>query len=177
MTRKLVSVFAAVASVAACLVLSSGAPAVAADAVKLTVHTHSIDGSLLFSDATGWSWRCVVSGNHRCSVNTERGRAITVAAEQGTSSSWWSWDGPCASSGSTCTLQVNDDEVSVTAIFSARLYLTAFGPGSIDREKYRGRIVVASGVQRVDRQRLLRRLRVRREDPASGASVTGAARA
>jgi Divergent InlB B-repeat domain len=137
MILKLVSVFAAVASVAACLVLPSGARAVAVDRVTLTVHSRSIDGSLLFSDATGWSWRCVISGYYRCSVHPERGRSVTVTAERGRSSSWFAWDaGPCASSGPTCTLQVNDTEVSVTAIFSARLFLTTFGPGSISREKY-----------------------------------------
>ena len=140
MIRKLVSVFAAVASVAACLVVPSGARAVAADRVTLIVNTRSIDGSLLFSDATGWSSRCAVSGYRRCPVQMERGRTITVTAERGAESSWWAWEGsPCSSvSGPTCTIQVNDTEVSVTAIFSARLYLTSFGPGSIVREKYPG---------------------------------------
>jgi Divergent InlB B-repeat domain len=138
MSRKLVSVFAAVASVAASFVLSSAAPAVTADVVTLTVHSRSIDGSLLFSDATtGWSWQCPASGYRRCSVQTERGRTITVTAVRGTESSWWAWEGdPCASSGPRCMIQVNDTEVSVTAIFSARLYVTTFGPGSITREKY-----------------------------------------
>jgi Divergent InlB B-repeat domain len=134
---KLVYLFAAGASVAVCLALPSGARAVATDQVTLTVYARSIDGTLLFSDATGWSWRCGSSGYVKCTVPTERGRTITVTAVRGTQSSWWAWDagGPCASSGSTCTLQVNTD-MSATATFSARLYLTSFGPGSITRKKY-----------------------------------------
>lgn len=135
-TRRLISVVATAATVVVCLASSSGAQAAAADRVTLNVYTHSIDGSLLFSDASGWSWRCVVSGDRRCSINLERGGTVTVTAERGTESSWWEWDGPCASAGPACTLQVNDTAVSVTATFSARLYLATFGPGSISLEKY-----------------------------------------
>ncbi len=135
-TRRLISVVATAAAVVVCVAWPSGAQAAAAERVTLTVHTRSIDGSLLFSDASGWSWRCVVSGYRLCTVHPERGATVTVTAERGTESSWWAWDGPCASSGSTCTLQVNDTEVSVMATFSARLYLATFGPGSISLEKY-----------------------------------------
>jgi hypothetical protein len=137
MILKLVSLFAASVSVAMCLALPSATQARVADRVTLTVNTRSIDGSLLFSDTTGWSWRCSAAGYRRCSVETERGRTMTVTAEKGAESSWWSWeDGPCGSSGPTCTLQVNDTEVSFTAVFSARLYVATFGPGSVSREKY-----------------------------------------
>ena len=37
----------------------------AADQVNLAVYTRSIDGSLLFSTPSGWSWRCVFSGPAR----------------------------------------------------------------------------------------------------------------
>lgn len=136
MILKLVYLFAAGVSVAVCLALPSGAGAVATDQVTLTVHLRSIDGTLLFVEGTR-SWRCGGSGSVKCSWPTERGRTTTVTAERGAQSSLWAWDagGPCASSGSTCTLQVNSD-MSVTATFSARLYLTSFGPGTITREKY-----------------------------------------
>ena len=135
MILKLVYFFAASACVAICLALPSGARAVVTDQVTLTVYGRTIDGMLRFSDPTGWSWQCGGSGPVTCTVPSERGRTVTVTAQSGASSSWWAWDGLCASSGPTCTLRVNTD-VTVTATFSARLYLTSFGPGSISRAKY-----------------------------------------
>jgi hypothetical protein len=127
-------VFAAVASVATGFVLPSGAGAVATDQVKLVVTARTIDGTLLFSDATRVLYKCFGPGAVICTVPVERGSTVTIAARAGPQSSWWSWDGPCASFGSTCTFQVNADQ-TFAATFSARLYLTAFGPGYITREK------------------------------------------
>jgi hypothetical protein len=136
MILRLVYLFAAGVSLAMCLALPSAAQAAATDQVTLIVHTRAVDGAILFADpSNGWSWHCVNSGLKRCSIQTERGRTITLTAESGAASSLWSWDGPCASAGTTCTLRVNDTEVSLTATFSARLYLTTFGAGSISREK------------------------------------------
>jgi hypothetical protein len=135
MSLRLMSLVVATASVAMCLALPSGGGATATDRVTLIVDTKAIDGAVLFTDGTPWSWRCVNSGPRHCTVETERGRTMTLTAEKGTQSSFWSWDGICASSGSTCSFQINDT-VSLTATFSARLYLTTFGPGTITREKY-----------------------------------------
>jgi hypothetical protein len=111
----------------------------AADQVNLAVYTRSIDGSLLFSTPTGWSWRCLISGSRTCSVNTARGQVITITAENGASSSFQGWDGACAGYGAqpACTLQVNDNQVAATARFSPlRLWLPAFGRGYISVERY-----------------------------------------
>jgi hypothetical protein len=68
MIRKLLALSAAAAGVALCFsTVISGSQAAAADQVNLTVSTRSIDGALLFSTPTGWSSRCVVSGNSLCS--------------------------------------------------------------------------------------------------------------
>lgn len=139
MIRKLLVLSATAAGIALCLSLSAaGSGAAAADQVRLTVSTQSIDGALLFSTASGWSWRCAFSGNRACSVNTQRGQAITVTAENGAGSSFLAWDGACARSGTqpTCALQMNDS-LAVTARFSPlRLWLPAFGRGYISVERY-----------------------------------------
>jgi hypothetical protein len=138
MIRKLLLLSASAASVALCFSLVAGSQAATADQVTLAVTARSIDGALLFSTAGGWSWRCALSGDRICSVNTTRGQVITVTAENGAASSFYAWDGACAGSGSqpTCTLQMNDTQ-SFTARFSPlRLWLPVFGEGYISVERY-----------------------------------------
>jgi hypothetical protein len=139
MTRKLLVLSATAASIALCLTLgTAGSQAAAADQVSVAVSTRSIDGALLFSTPTGWSWRCVVSGNSLCSVNTARGQVITVTAENGAASSFYAWDGACAGSGTqpTCTLQMNDSQAATARFSPLRLWLPAFGRGYISVERY-----------------------------------------
>jgi hypothetical protein len=134
MNHKSLVLLATAASVVVCAAfVTSGSNAAAADTVRLTVQTRSIDGALLFSSSSGWSWRCTVSENRTCYVNTERGRMITVTAENGAASSFYAWDGICALYGSqpTCGVQMNDN-ISVMARFSPlRLRLPVFGRGII----------------------------------------------
>jgi len=130
---------AAAVSVALSLAVVSGSQAAAADRVSLVVDTRSIDGAVVFSDAaTNWSWRCFVSGARRCSVTTDRGRVIGLSAENGSASSFLSWGGACAASGTqpTCTLQINSDVVVATAAFTPlRLWLPTFGHGYIATQR------------------------------------------
>ena len=139
MIRKLLVLSATAAGVALCFsTVISGSQAAAADQVNLTVSTRSIDGALLFSTPTGWSSRCVVSGNSLCSFNMARGQVITVTAENGAASSFLAWDGACAGSGTqpTCTLQMNDSQAATARFSPLRLWLPAFGRGYISVERY-----------------------------------------
>ena len=120
----------------------SGAGATGADQVVLTVNARAIDGSLLFSTAAGWQWRCTVPGSQTCTVRTQRGSAITITGENGARSSFLRWDDGCAAYGArpACTLQLNADQTSVTARFSPlRLSLPIFGRGSVSVETLRQR--------------------------------------
>jgi hypothetical protein len=140
--RKLLVLTATAASVVVCAAfVTSDSNGATADQVRLTVQTRSIDGALLFSSTSGWSWRCILSENRTCSVNTERGRMITVTAENGAASSFYAWDGLCAGYGSqpTCAVQMNQN-LSVAARFSPlRLRIPVFGRGSISVERYPSR--------------------------------------
>ena len=139
MIRKLLVLAATAAGVALCLsTVISGSQAASADQVSLAVSTRSIDGALLFSTPTGWSWRCVASGSRLCSVTTARGQVITVTAENGAASSFYAWDGACAGNGSqpACTLQMNDSQAATARFSPLRLWLPAFGRGYISVERY-----------------------------------------
>jgi hypothetical protein len=111
----------------------SGAGATDADQVALVVDARAIDGSLLFSTADGWQWRCSIDGAKRCTVRVSRGSAITVTAESGARSSFLRWDDGCVGYAArpACTLQPNAD-VYATARFSPlRLSLPVFGRGYV----------------------------------------------
>ena len=98
---------ATLASIALALGLAgSGAGATDADQVTLVVDARAIDGSLLFTAAGGWQWRCTVSGGVRCTVPAPRGTVITITGENGARSSFLRWDDACAGYGTrpACTL-------------------------------------------------------------------------
>ena len=112
----------------------SGASATDADQVTLVVDARAIDGSLLFTAAGGWQWRCTVSGGVRCTVPAPRGTVITITGEHGTRSSFLRWDDACAGYGTrpACTLQLNENQTYVNARFSPlRLSLPVFGRGYV----------------------------------------------
>jgi hypothetical protein len=121
------------ASVALCAALAaSSSRAAGDDTVQLRVEAPSIDGALRFASSSGWTWRCTLAV---CTVNTARGRTMTITAESGAASTFQWWGGACAASGAQpkCTIQVNDSQVLVTAHFSTlRLWLPTFGGGSIN---------------------------------------------
>lgn len=109
----------------------AGSRAATADPVQLRVQAPSIDGALQFANSSGWTWRCASSV---CTVSTTRGNTLTVTAISGAASSFQSWGGGCAASGTQpiCAIQLNDDQVNVTALFSRqRLWLPTFGAGTI----------------------------------------------
>jgi List-Bact-rpt repeat protein len=122
-------------------VAGAGRGATGADQVALVVDARAIDGSLLFSTAAGWQWRCTVPGAQRCTVRAARGAVISIAGESGARSSFLRWEDGCAGYGtqSACTLQLNADAY-VTARFSPlRLSLPVFGRGSVLVETTRPR--------------------------------------
>jgi hypothetical protein len=131
-------VLAIAASVVVCAAfVTSGSNAAATDIVQLRVESASIDAALRFSTPSGWSWRC--TSTIACAVNVARGTLVTVVAENGAASRFQAWEGACGASGAqpTCIIQVNENAL-VTARFSPlRLWLPAFGGGSITWEPVR----------------------------------------
>jgi Divergent InlB B-repeat domain len=115
----------------------SGAQATSTDLVELHVSAPSIDGSVWFARGDGARWRlpCPNSGrpsHGRCLVRVERGTTVILTPQDGAISKFQRWEQPCNVTGTTCTVQVNEDVVQVTGRFSPlRLWFPSLGPGRI----------------------------------------------
>jgi hypothetical protein len=99
--------------------------------VMLRLYAPSIDASVWFArgDGARWTRPCPSSGS--CFVRVERGTTVILTPQDGAISKFQRWEQPCNVTGTTCTVQVNDD-VNVTGRFSPlRLWYPKFGQGSI----------------------------------------------
>lgn len=111
----------------------------AAGSIDLQLTMRSIDGAVRvgYTDG-GWSSRCAGAG---CTWRGfPRDHLVTLVAEDGASSRFHSWSGACSPYGTarTCTIRMSAT-VAVTARYTPwRLWLHAFGAGSITVEPLPG---------------------------------------
>jgi hypothetical protein len=120
----------------------SGAQATSTDLVELHIYAPSIDGSVWFARGDGARWRspCPNSGqpsHGRCLVRVERGTTVILTPQDGAISKFQRWEQPCNVTGTTCTVQVNEDVVH-RAVLAAAIMVPVTRP----RPDYR----VADGV-------------------------------